>query len=89
MDAKFFCLSKEDSQDPEKCGLKYAISKKGEWKPCPVSDMLAQINQYQSATSYIVIDNIAYTIFKDYIILSENTRLYILKDRNLDTDRLS
>lgn len=89
MDAKFFCLSKEDAKDPEKSGLKYAMSKRGEWKPCAVTDILSQINQYQSATSYVVIDNIAYSIFKDYILISENTRLYILKDRDLDTDRLS
>lgn len=79
-------LTHEESRDARKCGFKFAIENKDRWREITMDDPPSHIGTYDVSTTYIVFDNIAYTIFKDYVFPDDNQRVYILKDRQLEND---
>ena len=84
MTYKGLFLTKKESKDAECLGYAYAYEKKDRWENlnAPPTD----IGEYDFGTTFIVKENVVYTIHKDYVILDEDVRLYILKrmDRNTD-----
>lgn len=85
---KAIFLTKEESRSAENTGWKFAQLNKDRWEDMGFDDPQSEVSTYDVSTTYIVHDNIAYTIFKDYMIPQEGIRLFILKDRNLSTDVL-
>lgn len=81
-------LTKEESRSAENTGWKFAYNNKDRWEDIGLSDPQSEIATYDVSTTYVVHNNTAYTIFKDYVIPQENTRLFIFKDRNLATDNI-
>ena len=79
-------LTPEESKNAMDFGLKYALANRSRWKEITMDDPPSHIGTYDVSTTYMVFDNIAYTIFKDYVFPNENQRVYILKDRRLDND---
>lgn len=86
MTYKVLRLSYQESKDVMCTGLKFAMANQDRWEDIDVDDISAHLGTYDYGTTYVVFDNIAYTIFKDYIFPKENQRLFILKNRELSTD---
>ncbi len=85
---KAILLTKEETRDAMKCGLAYALENKDRWIDINIEDPYEHFSGYDSSRTYVVFNDIAYTMFKDYIFPVENIRLFILTDRDLATDRI-
>ena len=85
MTYKGLFLTKKESKDAMCLGYAYAYEKKDRWETINVPS--TDIGEYDFGTTFLVKENVVYTIHKDYIIMDENIRLYILKriDRSTDT----
>lgn len=81
-------LTPAESRNAMDCGFKFAMSNKDRWREITMDDPSAHMGTYDVSTTYVVFDNVAYTIFKDYIFPDENQRVYILKDRQLENDMI-
>ncbi len=85
MQYKYICLTKKESKDASMSGFAYVYKNKDRWKDLP-NLTPEDIGNYNYGTSFIVIDNVAYTMFKDYCFPEDNVRLYVLRNRGLGTD---
>lgn len=83
-----FCLKGEDALDPLKRGLKYAKAHQSEWISLS-DDVREQFMEYDWGMTHMVIDDITYTVYKDYVLVAENKRLYILTDNLSSVDKLT
>ena len=88
MTYKALLLTKKESKDPMCCGYKFAYNNKSRWVDLGISDPETEIATYDVSKTSIVKNNMVYTIYKDFIILDENIRLYILQHRDLENDRI-
>ena len=83
---KVILLSKEESKDVDNLGYKFAKENETRWKDMGIEAPESEISTYDYGTTYLVYDDVVYTIFKDYIIPDKGVRLFILKNRALETD---
>lgn len=84
MTYKGLFLTKKESKNAECLGFAYAYENKDRWETMNVPS--SDLGEYDFGTTFIVKENVVYTIHKDYLIVDEDTRLYLLKrmDRNTD-----
>ena len=87
MQYKYICLTRKESNDASLSGFSFVYKNKDRWQDLP-NVTPEDIGTYNYGTTFIVIDNVAYTMFKDYIFPEDNVRLYVLKDRGLGTDKV-
>lgn len=80
----FFPLTKEETQDPNKLGYGYALQNKDRWIE---SSFLSEVNTYDRGTTHIVYDGQAYFIHKDYVDISNNSRVYVGRFSVLGADQ--
>lgn len=88
MTYKVLLLSKEDSKDPMKTGYKYALEHEKDWMDCGLPDPDSHFATYDAARTFLVYKDVPYMISKDYIIPEKNTRLYIMINKNLSSDKV-
>lgn len=86
---KALLLTKKESKDPMCCGYKYAYNNKDRWTELSIEEPDKQLGTYDVSKTSVVIDDVVYTIYKDFIIISENVRLYVLQARDLENDRIT
>ena len=79
----FFPLTPEECNVPSKTGLTYAVEQKDRWVE---TDVLIEVNTYDRGTTHLVNDGKAYMIYKDYVDLTNQYRLYIGKPSMLGAD---
>jgi len=84
MTYKGLFLTNKESKDAACLGYAYAFENKDKWETLNVSS--GDIDTYDFGTTFIVKENVVYTIHKDYLITDEDTRLYILKRMDRATD---
>ena len=70
-----YLLSKEDIKDGRKKGLAYAIKNKNKW--VDISAVKDEINTYDKGTTVLCYKQTAYNIYKDYVSIDEQYRVYI------------
>ena len=85
---KALLLTKKESKDPMCCGYKYAYNNKDRWVELTIDEADKHLGTYDVSKTSIVMDDVVYTIYKDFIIIDENIRLYILQARDLENDRI-
>lgn len=82
-------LTKEESRNVANLGYAYAYKNKDRWIEVGFDDVHSLFPVgYDSSRSYIVNENTAYTMYKDYLIIDENIHLFLGQNRDLDTDRV-
>lgn len=77
-------LDVEESNDPRKAGIAYAIRNKERW--VPVDNVKDEFNTYDKGTTVFYYNEIAYNVHKDYVNVNEEYRVYICKNLNLSSD---
>ena len=77
-----YLLSKEDIKDGRKKGLAYAIKNKNKW--VDISAVKDEINTYDKGTTVLSYKQTAYNIYKDYVSIDEQYRVYICEERGYD-----
>ena len=85
---KALCLTKKESKNPMFCGYKYAYNNKDRWIELTMDEPDKQLGSYDVSKTSVVVEGIVYTIYKDFIIIDENIRLFILQARDLENDRI-
>ena len=86
MTNKMLRLTKDESSNPRTTGYAFAYSHKDRWEE--MTGIGDAVDTYDTATTFLVKDDTVYTIYRDLILLDEGVRLYILKNRDLETDRI-
>ena len=86
---KAFPLTKKESKNPMFCGYKYAYENKNRWVELTMDEPDKQLGTYDVSKTSVVLDGIVYTIYKDFIIIDEDIRLFILQARDLENDRIT
>lgn len=84
MTYKYMTLTESESMDGACLGWGYISKNKSRWKTAPI--FKEQLETYDRGVSSIVIDDVLYQIYRDITIVSEDTRLYILRNMQHDTD---
>ena len=83
MKSKVLCLTAAESKNPECWGYRYVKKNESRYKDIDVSPHL---DTYDYGTTYVVVDDVVYTIARDFIDVTNNQRIYVLKDMRLSTD---
>ena len=82
-----FPLSFKEQENPANKGFRYALENKSRW--VEMGEAQGEVNTYDRGTTNLVYKKVAYNIFKDYVSIDENYRVYIGCDLNLSYDRLT
>lgn len=82
-----FPLTFKEQDNPANKGYRYALENKSRW--IDMGEAKDEVNTYDKGTTNLVYKNVVYNIFKDYVSIDENYRVYIGCDMNLSYDRLS
>ena len=77
-------LTPEESISGEYMGWGYISKNKARWKDASV--FKDQLETYDRGMTSVVVDNVMYQIYRDILIVSEETRLYILRNLQYDCD---
>ena len=88
MTYKVFLLDKKESKNPMCCGYKYAFKNKDRWYDVNITSAFEHMGSYDVSKTSIVKDGVVYTIYKDFILIDENIRVYICQARDLENDRI-
>lgn len=79
-------LTNKEKNDLNCKGYKFAINNRDRW--VAIDDVKDEINTYDRGTTVLVHDDVVYDIFKDYINIDEQYRVYIGCDLNQQYDRV-
>lgn len=71
-----FLLKRDEISDPIKCGYGYIMENEDRLIE---TDVLIEVNTYDKGTTMVVYDNVVYSIFKDFVDLSNSRRIYLCK----------
>ena len=78
-------LTNEESMKPKNKGFAFALNNRDRW--VELGDAKDEVNTYDRGTTVPVYKNIPYNIFKDYVSIDEEYRVYIGCQMNYDYDR--
>lgn len=79
-----FFLTVEESIDPRKKGIQYALKNKDKW--VAIDKIKDEFNTYDKGTTCFFYNKRAYNVYKDYVSLEGEYRVYICADLNLSSD---
>lgn len=79
-----FFLTVEESLDPRMKGIQYALRNRSKW--VDIAAIKDEYNTYDKGTTCVFYNGRAYNVYKDYVCLDEEYRLYICADMNLSSD---
>lgn len=80
-------LTNTEQLQPKNKGFAFALNNKDRW--IEMGDAKDEVNTYDRGTTVLVYKNIPYNIFKDYVSIDEQYRVYIGCQMNYDYDRLT
>ena len=79
-----YLLDNDGFQDGRKKGLAYALKHKSDW--VDIAAVKDEINTYDKGTTVLTYKDTAYNIYKDYVSIDGEYRVYICENRGYDYD---
>ena len=83
MQSKVLCLTAAESKNPECWGYRFVKANANRYKDANVSP---ELDTYDYGTTYVVVDGVVYSIARDFVDITNNQRIYVLKNMRLATD---
>lgn len=79
-------IENKDATNNKMMGLKYIMANEDQWIPIdPVKD---EFNTYDRGTTVLVYKNKVYQIYKDYVIIDKQLRIYVGRDFSFENDKV-
>lgn len=79
-------LTKEEDGNGNNKGYKFALEHEDRWIPIdPIKD---EINTFDRGCTHVVVENVVYTLFKDYVDATRGHRVYVVINKGLESDIL-
>lgn len=85
MKYKYITLDPTESRHGKCLGWAFVNANRSRWVDA-TDTFKDQLETYDNGKTSVVVNNVRYFIHADFVIVGEQTRLYILKNMNYDTD---